>query len=166
MNIQFYIYFVILLVSTLLIYISNGSYKEQVEETYDNVYTLIVLTISFYFSLIYLLPLLSQIVPNFDTTDLLNLQNNYLLGIMMISLFLVSVASKINNWDIDAKLAISYILSIYLLVVSASDIKDYLYDTVEYTWETTGSSIVLYMIALVIIYQNLSASQHLKKNRY
>lgn len=165
MNIQFYIYFIILLVSTLLIYISNGSYKEQVEETYDNVYTLIVLTISFYFSLIYLLPLLSQIVPNFDN-DLLNLDNNYLLGIMMISLFLVSVASKVNNWDIDAKLAISYILSIYLLVVSASDIKDYLYDAVEFTWETTGSSIVLYMIALVIIYQNLSASQHLKKNRY
>ena len=93
MNIQFYIYFIILLVSTLLIYISNGSYKEQVEETYDNVYTLIVLTISFYFSLIYLLPLLSQIVPNFDN-ELLILQNNYLLGIMMISLFLVSVASS------------------------------------------------------------------------
>ena len=145
----------------MLIYISNGSYKEQVEETYDNVYTLNRSYNFFRFSLIYLL-LLSQIVHTFDN-ELLILQNNYLLGIMMISLFLVSVASKVNNWDIDAKLAISYILSVYLLVVSASDIKDYLYDVVDFTWETTGSSIVLYMIVLVIIYQNLSASQHLKK---
>jgi hypothetical protein len=165
MNIQFYIYFIILLISSLLIYVANGTYKEQIEETYDNVYTLIVLTMSFYFSLIYLLPQLSNIVPNIDNS-LLNLQNNYLLGVMMISLFFVSVASKINNWDIDAKLAISYILSIYYLVVSVSDIKDYLYDVVEFTVDTTGSSIVLYLIALIIIYQNVSASQHLKKNRY
>ena len=165
MNIQFYIYFVILLISSLLIYVANGTYKEQIEETYDNVYTLIVLTMSFYFSLIYLLPQLSNIVPNIDNS-LLNLQNNYLLGVMMISLFFVSVASKVYNWDIDAKLAISYILSIYYLVISVSDIKDYLYDAVEFTVDTTGSSMVLYLIALIIIYQNVTASQYLKKNRY
>ena len=84
----------------------------------------------------------------------------------MISLFFVSVASKVNNWDIDAKLAISYILSIYYLIVSVSDIKDYLYDAVEFTVDTTGSSIVLYLRSLIIIYQNVSASQHLRKNKY
>ncbi len=165
MNIQFYIYFVVLLISSLLIYVANGSYKEQIEETYDNVYTLIVLTMSFYFSLIYLLPQLSNIVPNIDN-NLLNLQNNYLLGAMMISLFIVSVASKVNNWDIDAKLAISYILSIYYLVISISDIKDYLNDAAEFTVDTTGSSVVLYLISLIIIYQNVSASRHLRKNKY
>ena len=165
MSIQFYIYFVILLISILLIYLPNGSYKEQIEETYDNVYTLVVLTLSFYFGLIYLLPTLSHIVPNLDN-DLLNLQNNYLLGLMMMSLFFVSLFSKIYNWDIDAKLAISYILIIYLLFTCITDIKDYLYETVDFTWDNTGSGFILYMICLIIIYQNISASEHLKKNRY
>ena len=47
MSIQFYIYFVILLISILLIYLPNGSYKEQIEETYDNVYTLSCFNIIF-----------------------------------------------------------------------------------------------------------------------
>ena len=78
------------------------------------------------------MPTLSHIVPNLDN-DLLNLQNNYLLGLMMMSLFFVSLFSKIYNWDIDAKLAISYILIIYLLFTSITDIKDYLYETVDFT---------------------------------
>ena len=77
--------------------------------------------------------------------------DNYEVGVMIFSVFFVSILSKIMDWDLDSKLAVSYIWSIFLLILSIVNIKDYFSSDYDFNFNKTGDYIVLWIISLVLI---------------
>ena len=167
MSYQFFLYLTLLLISLIILFLPNGNYKEQAEQTYTNTYTLLVCGLSIYMFFIYLLPSIVKLLPEgYKTISNIEGIDNYEVGVMIFSVFFVSILSKIMDWDLDSKLAISYIWSIFLLILSIVNIKDYLSSDYDFEFDKTGDYIVLWIISLVLIYQNVSASVHLRKNKY
>ena len=119
-------------------------------------------------SFIYLLPLITSLLPegyNSVLKEFNGIDNNYL-GILIMCIFAISILSKIQEWDIEAKQAISYIWCLYLFIISLINIHEYLSNDTDMSMESVLEYLILWIIALVLLYQNISASEHLKKNKY